>query len=215
MSHNLLRRCGVKIACGLVGENKLGLVEEGARDDNALLLAAGKLVGHLMGLCDHAYFFEHLVDALFAAFAVFPARGFEDKFEVGIGGAVHQQLEILKHDAYAAAQKGDVLAAQIPKVEIEYAGLAARDGHFAVQGFQQRRLARTHAAHLAGGYAEIHILQHNVLMAQDVDALVFDNRRFHKRKSTQNFHRLKINLALLLFSSPMNEFGIIFVLPKP
>src|ERR1700733_14216846 len=42
--HDLDRSLGVKIACGLVGEDDGGFVHQGASDGNALALTAGEFV---------------------------------------------------------------------------------------------------------------------------------------------------------------------------
>ena len=54
---------GVEVAGGLVGKDERGCIEHGAGDYYPLLLAAGQLVGHLVGLVGHAYGVEDGTDA--------------------------------------------------------------------------------------------------------------------------------------------------------
>ena len=110
-AHDAVGGLAVQVAGGLVGDDDLGLVEEGAGDGDALLFAAGELVRHLVGLAAHAYVIQHFRDALADGLAVFPAGGPEDEIEVVLDAAVRQQLEVLEHDAEFAAEVGDVLVA--------------------------------------------------------------------------------------------------------
>ena len=57
IEHDLLVG-GVEVAGGLVGEDDLGIVGEGAGNGDALLFAAGKLAGQVMGAIAQAYAVE-------------------------------------------------------------------------------------------------------------------------------------------------------------
>ena len=168
---------GVEIARGLVGEYQVGAVQKGARYHDALLLAAGELVGHFVAFVGHAHLGQHLVDALLAGGGFFPSRGTEHKLQIGIHIAIHKKLKILKHNAYLAAQHRHLLAAQRAQVIIKHTRLAGSRGHFGIQRFEQRALAGAHGAyeihHLTGLNGETHVLEHHMLLAQQFYVFIF------------------------------------------
>ena len=88
MVDNLLAGLRVEIAGRLVGENQPGLVEQGAGNDYALLLATRKLVRHLVTLVVHPHLLEHLLDAVVDFHFVAPAGGFEHEAQIVVDGAV-------------------------------------------------------------------------------------------------------------------------------
>ena len=61
--HHFEGRIGVEVARRLVGEDDIGVVEQGAGDGDALLLAARHLVWHRFALAAQSHFGQHLVDA--------------------------------------------------------------------------------------------------------------------------------------------------------
>ena len=87
---------GVEVAGGLVGQDDLGGVEQGAGDDDALLLAAGELVGHLVALGGHTHLAQDVVYLGADGFLVAPAGGAEDELEVVVHGAVDEQAEVIR-----------------------------------------------------------------------------------------------------------------------
>ena len=107
----------VQVAGGLVREDDLRAVEQGAGDGDALLLAAGELMRHLMGLCRHAHVLEDFRNAGVDGVAVLQAGGAEDEFQVRFHAAVHQELEILENHAQLAAQHRYVFCTESAEVE--------------------------------------------------------------------------------------------------
>ena len=53
--HHLLRGLGIEGPGGLIGEDHLGLGDEGAGNGHALFLATGELIGHMIGPVAQAY----------------------------------------------------------------------------------------------------------------------------------------------------------------
>ena len=120
----------VEVARGLVGEQQRRVVDEGAGDRDALLLAAGELVGVAVELgreADEAQGLRHLL-------ADFGAAGADHLQRVGdvvVDGAVGQQLEVLEDGADVAPQLRDFLLRQ-------GADVAAGDLHRAFGGGRAR-----------------------------------------------------------------------------
>ena len=93
----------VEVAGRLVGEQQRRVVDEGAGDRDALLLAAGELVGVVVDLrlqADEAQDLGHLAADLRARLADHLQR----VGDVVVDGAVGQQLEVLEHGPDPAAQ---------------------------------------------------------------------------------------------------------------
>ena len=90
LGHNLFAGLGVEIAGGLVGQYQARLVEDGAGQDNALLLAARQLMGHLVAFVEHPHFLEHLLDALVHGSTLLPAGGTQHEVKIFIDRAVGQ-----------------------------------------------------------------------------------------------------------------------------
>ncbi len=74
---------------------------------------------HLVDFINHAHFVEHLFDALFSVFLVFPACCLEYEFKVLANGAVVEQLEILKDDSQFLAQSRNLLSPDSLEVSAE------------------------------------------------------------------------------------------------
>ena len=177
--------CGfwVKVAGGFVGEDDIGVVEEGAGDGYALLLPAGELVGHLVGLCSHSHGFEDLRDPGIYAGALLPAGGPQDKLKVVFHGAVREQLEVLENHAKFTPKVGDVLAAEFPEVvsaglsftaeETVFRGDRANDG-----GFAGANLAN-YIHKVSGHDVHVEAVKHYTFSVEDVGVLEV-NERFHK-----------------------------------
>ena len=72
--HDMMGGFHIQVACRLVRYDYFRLVEQGAGDSDALLLAARKLVGHLVQLLHEPYFAQHFLYALGDFLFVFPAR---------------------------------------------------------------------------------------------------------------------------------------------
>ena len=180
--HNAFARLGIEVSRGLVGEDDVGVVEDGAGDDDALLLAAGELVRHLVALGLHAHLLEHLGDALLAAVALLPAGGTEDESEVVVDVAVDEELEVLEDNANATAEGRYLAAADVAHVVAEHLGAAAVDVELAVHGLHQAGLAGAHGAdeieELAAIDLEVDILENNVFLLVDIDGLVANEHIF-------------------------------------
>ena len=105
----------VEVAAGLVGQQQRRVVDEGAGDRDALLLAAGELVGVAVELgreADQAQRRRHLL-------ADFGAAGADHLQRVGdvvVDGPVGEQLEVLEDGADVAPQLRDLLLRQLADV---------------------------------------------------------------------------------------------------
>ena len=109
--HHADRGDRVEVAAGLVGEQQRRVVDEGAGDRDALLLAAGELVGVAVELgreADQAQRLRHLGADLGAA----GADHLQRVGDVVVDGAVGQQLEVLEDGADVAPQLRDLLLRQ-------------------------------------------------------------------------------------------------------
>ena len=98
------RQRRIDIAGRLVGEQELGLLDQGAGDRRALLLAARKHRRqhmHALAKADPSQQFDH-VGAI--ARLVAPAHAQRQR-DILIGGQVVEQAEILEHHADAAPQR--------------------------------------------------------------------------------------------------------------
>ena len=105
----------VEVSARLVGQQQRRVVDEGAGDGDALLLAAGELVGVAVELgreADQAQRLRHLL-------ADFGAAGADHLQRVGdvvVDGAVGEELEVLEDGADVAAQLRDFLLRQLADV---------------------------------------------------------------------------------------------------
>ena len=127
-----LGRLSVQVPGRFVGEDDLRPVQQGAGDGDALLLSAGELMRHLVGLGGHSDIVQHFGDPVVDSAAVLPAGGTEDEFQVGFHAAVHQQLEVLEYHAEAPAQHRYVFCTDVPQIE-------SADGSFPAQEAVFRR----------------------------------------------------------------------------
>ncbi|GAA5017727.1 hypothetical protein GCM10025734_68890 [Kitasatospora paranensis] len=105
----------VEGAGGLVGEQHLGVAGQGAGDADALLLAAGELAGVAAGPVGEADQVEQF-GGLAAALGAVQADDLQRQFDVLLGGARGEQVEVLEDHADPAAglaqfASGAVLAA--------------------------------------------------------------------------------------------------------
>ena len=114
-----------------------------ARDGHALLLAAGELVGELIGLAVQSHQLENVGDALFRL-ARRGAHGAHGKAQIFIDRFLLDQAEILKDHADGPAQQRDLPVGNVVEVEaVDHQSAAARqdlareeldDGRFAASG---------------------------------------------------------------------------------
>ena len=110
--HDPDRRLGVEVAGRLVAEQQRRVVDERARDRDALLLAARQLVGVVVQLgrqADQAQDVRHLAADRLAVLA----DHLERVRDVRVDRAVRQQLEVLEDDADVAAQLRHLAAAHL------------------------------------------------------------------------------------------------------
>ena len=173
----------VQIARGFIGQNNGRLVEEGARNGDALLLAAGELVRHLVRLGGHAHGLQHFHDAGVNGAALLPAGGAEHKLQVGLYGAVLQQLEILEHHPHGTAEVGDVPALDIHKVIPTGRGLTLEDAVFCGDGSDDRRFAGAYLSHdvheVPGLHVHVERVNDYVFSVKNVGFLEVNERLLH------------------------------------
>ena len=139
--HDLHARLGVEGARGFVGEDDLRVVHDGARDGDALHLAAGHLRGALIQLIAEADGLERL-DRPAAALGLLHAGERERHFDVGQDRLVGDEVIALKHKAHG------VVAVGVPIAVVVLPGGGAVDDEVArgvpvkaADDVQQRRLA--------------------------------------------------------------------------
>ena len=151
---------GVERARGLVEEHDVGLHRQGARDGHALLLAAGELVGEVVGALGETDAGELLTGDARGLLGAATQHLLLGEHDVVQGVEVREQVELLEHHAHALADVvdvglgvGDVLALEDNP--------AARGLLEAVQAAQHSGLAR------AGGAEHDHDL---AAVDVDVDA---------------------------------------------
>ena len=104
--HDLEGARRVKVARRLVGNDHAGVVDQRARNGNALLLAAGKLVGQAARLVLKTDQLEHIGHALLDLLGR-RADHAHRKGDVLIDRLIVDQAEILKDDAQRAAHIGN------------------------------------------------------------------------------------------------------------
>ena len=157
------------------------MVDEGARDRDALLLAAGELVGVVVDLrlqADQAQDLRHLAADLRARLADHLQR----VGDVVVDGPVGQQLEVLEHGPDPAAQVGRPVGGH--RVDVLAGDLHGAGGglDLADQHLDQRRLAAAGGPgderELAAGDLEREVLEGDVAARVDDGRVVdADDRR--------------------------------------
>ena len=96
--HDRFAVARIEVAGRFVGEKNCRLAGEGARDRDALLLAAGKLAGQMFGAMSHADALERFGDELFSLACSHSAIG-QRQFDVFVNGQVTDQIEALEDEA--------------------------------------------------------------------------------------------------------------------
>src|ERR1039458_4001411 len=103
-----VRGCLIEIAGGLVAQQQQRLVDEGARQRYALLLAAGKLGGAMIEAIAQAHLHEQAARAIDVAVAI--PRNQRRHQHIFEHGALRQQAMILKDEADGLiAERGEIL----------------------------------------------------------------------------------------------------------
>ncbi|OUD93131.1 hypothetical protein CMMCAS03_05605 [Clavibacter michiganensis subsp. michiganensis] len=110
--HDPRARQRVEVARGLVGEEHGRLVDHGAGDGHALLLAAGELVREALLLALEAHHGEHVRDGLLDEAARL-ADHLEGEGDVVEDRLVREQPEVLEHNPQAAPVVRDLAARQL------------------------------------------------------------------------------------------------------
>ena len=103
--HHLHARLGIERAGGLVGEQDLGIVDEGARDGHTLHLAAGQLAGLLVGMLAQPHLLERCQRA-FMALGTRHARKRQRQLHVGEDRLMRDEVVALEHEADAVVAIG-------------------------------------------------------------------------------------------------------------
>src|SRR3954465_2458026 len=138
--HDADARRGVEVSRRLVGDEDHRAVDEGARDRDALLLAAGQLLGQATALAVQADELEHLghhpLDGRLRL-----ADHLQREGDVLGDGLVRQQPEVLEHGADLAPHRRHLPAVQLAEVATGDEHLAAGGALLAQDQPEERRLA--------------------------------------------------------------------------
>ena len=144
--HDLDARLAVQCAGGFVGQQDVGVVDEGAGDGHALHLATRHLGGTLVELVPEAHLPQRLGGTA-AALSARHARDGQGQFDVGEDGLVGDEVIALEHEA------DGVVAVGVPVPVGVAAGGDAVDDELAVvvaveaaDDVEQRGLARAAGA---------------------------------------------------------------------
>ena len=144
--HDAAGGLGVEVARGLVAHQKRRAVDDGARDGDALLLAAGELVGHLVELLLQADQAQDLGDLRLDDVAAL-SDDLQRERDVLEDGLVRQQLEVLEHAADVAAQVRHAPVAHRREVLARDVDMALRRLHLADEHADEGGLARARMTH--------------------------------------------------------------------
>ena len=90
----------IEVACRFIGQDDLGVVEDGTGYADALLLASRQFEDELVYLVLQLHHLKHLLDALLAFRLMLPSCRAEHEIEVAVYSAVWQELEVLKDNAH-------------------------------------------------------------------------------------------------------------------
>ena len=144
--HDLDARLTVQCAGGLVGQQDVGVIDEGAGDGHALHLAARHLGGALVELVPEAHLPQRLGGTA-AALSARHARDGQGQFDVGEDGLVGDEVIALEHEADGVVAVGVPVpvgvAAGGDAVDDELAAVVAVE---AADDVEQRGLARAAGA---------------------------------------------------------------------
>ena len=183
---NFVGGFSVQVAGGFVRQDGLGFVQKCPGNGNALLLAAGELVRHLVGLGTHAHGFQHFPDAFVDTVPLLPAGGAEHELQIGLYAAVREQLKILENHAQGTPEIGDVPFFQGAQVVAAGLTLALEELVFRRNGADDGGFAGAHFAHnvhkVSGPDVHVQVVQHHRFSVQDIGVFKM-NERFHVNNS--------------------------------
>ena len=173
----------VQIAGGFIGQDDGGFVEEGAGDGDALLLAAGELVRHLVGFGSHAHGLQYFRYAGVDEGPFLPAGCAQHELQVALHGTVREQLEILEHDAHRTAEEGDIPAPDAHKVVSAGGGFPLVDGVFGRDGADDGGFSGTHLSYdvheVSGLDVHVQRVDDYVFTVEDIGVFEMDERLLH------------------------------------
>lgn len=172
--HDKVGVFAVEVGCGLVGEDNLWIAGQGAGYADALLFATGELVRPSVGARFHAHKREQFADTRLPLRLLSPPYGAENEVEIVIDGTLGEQAEVLKDDAYLAAQQGQMARFQTVEVEVEHPGFALSGGDgFSIDDFEERTLSGSHNAgevdKLALVGMEIYVVEDGLVLHAQMD----------------------------------------------
>ncbi len=161
--HNLPGGAGVQSAGGLVGQNKLGLGDDGPGDGRALLLPAGDFVGELFQQLGNAQALGNGLQALAHLRILFSSQHQGQK-DVVLHREGVQQVEVLEDKAQVVPAEGGnfpfLQADNVPHVEEDLTGGGLIQGG---QNVEQGGFARAGLAHNGHKFPlfhrEVHVMQ--------------------------------------------------------
>ena len=210
--HDPDRGLGIEVAGRLVGQQQRRVVDERARHRDALLLAAGELVGEVVQLgrqAGQAQDVRHLGADLLAR----AAGDLQRIGDVVVHGAVGQQLEVLEDDPEVAPEERDLLARDLGQVAPGDADRPGRRLELLDEQAHDGRLARPRRAdeedELAAPDRERGVVETHPVVVALADAAELDDRRCGRtcRLASEDFGfgrghtRLQLSVARALIPS--------------
>ena len=151
--HDLMRRFRVEIARRLVRHDDVRIVDEGARDGDALALTARKLVGLMVGTVGKPDGFQE-VHGTIAPLASADARIDERQGDVFGCAAFRKQVEVLKYEAdLLVAREGERVVREVRDLLAVELVRSFRRAVEAAEDVHERRLARAGRPHEGGELA--------------------------------------------------------------
>ena len=178
--HDPDRGLGIEVARRLVGQQQRRMVDERARHGDALLLAAGELVGEVVQLrrqAGEAQDVGHLGPDLLAR----AAGDLQRVGDVVVHRAVGQQLEVLEDDAEVAPEVRHLLARDLRQVAPGDADRSRGRLELLDEQAHDRRLARSGRAdeedELPAADRERRVVEAHAVVVALADAAELDHRR--------------------------------------
>src|SRR5258708_3696347 len=194
----------VEIAGGLVGENDLRLIDQRARNRNALLLAAGELRGEMRQAVAQAHALQHFFSLLFVRDAMEILR----QHYIFKRREIRHQMKLLEDEAdFFRAVTHQLVFAEFRKIDAVNNHMAGGEGVQAAENVDERGFPRAGGAHERDPFAAVHAEADATERAQRAVLLdqVFDDhllRRDLRRRWSEGTHasRLKTDAGRMLAS---------------